>query len=1069
MKSKNSYLTKTSRPLYPEIFPITRLYKLIDQSFKKPVTWISGPPGSGKSTLVSSYIEKRAIPSLWYRMDSGDSDIATFFHYLKSAAKSESLFNKLSECLPENVSDISFFSRTFFEKLFKGLKKPFLLVFDNYHEVPSDDPFHEMIRNGLEAAPPEIHLIFISRNEPPQALSRLVMHQNIEQINGEDLRLTKDEILGMMRVKVKRKTERKEAEWIDQKVNGWAAGVVLFLEELKKGKQDNLEARCFETICEYFNAEVFKDLAPEFKTLLMKCAVLPEVTPIMAEKLTGIKEAGKILELLYRKNCFIEKIALAKSDPLFRLHSIFRDYLLLKGKDIFQKNEGRELRKKAAEILLDAGRAEEGFSLFHEISDWEGVIRLVRKIADVVLLEGKARVLESWISALPEEIIMSAPWMQYYLGICSLPFEPLQSRKSLEKAYHLFNERKDLQGAALACSYVIHSIVLHSEDMTSLREWTHHAKNLLSAGIPQLSPEFHESLTGSLYAGLSLLGENDPEFLSWEEKVLQIARSNHDKNIKLSIYSSYVLNQIQKGNFGGARQILDSMSHLTQSCDQLFLMNKIRFKWVEAVFYHMNAETEKSIQIIQETLNIAHHHGIHFMDNQLMGQAVQSSLNQGDFKRAAIFFNKIESHFENISLHDQGTYYQLKSYFAYLQEDLNSTVQYADLMMKISKEGEENPLGVFRTHLLFALIRIKSGDLEKATQHLKKCCKAMDLEENALCHFEYLLAESLHCLESKLYQAGLTTLRKGFNLGREKGFVNSSFWDPKSMARLCVAALEEGIETEYVQNLISRRGLFPDKPPLEIEEWPWPIKIYTLGRFSILKDGQPLQFSKKAPQAPLALLKTIISLGGREISEDQITEILWPEADGDSARNTLSVTLCRLRKLLDNDNSVSLINGRLTLNLNCCHIDVCVFERLLGKAETLLKKGNREESIRLIERAGSIYHGPFMANELESSISIFREKLKSKYLRFMGELGRIYEEQKEFRKAVDTFKKGIESEPLAEEFYQRLMLCYKKNGQVTEALETFHRLKKILSSSLGIEPAPQTESLYKSLTSRNIK
>ncbi|MEK7699811.1 MAG: hypothetical protein AAB332_05350, partial [Planctomycetota bacterium] len=46
------------------------------------------------------------------------------------------------------------------------------------------------------------------------------------------------------------------------------------------------------------------------------------------------------------------------------------------------------------------------------------------------------------------------------------------------------------------------------------------------------------------------------------------------------------------------------------------------------------------------------------------------------------------------------------------------------------------------------------------------------------------------------------------------------------MARLCVEALEAGIETEYVRNLIRKRDLIPDSPPLGCENWPWPLKRY---------------------------------------------------------------------------------------------------------------------------------------------------------------------------------------------------------------------------------------------------
>ena len=45
------------------------------------------PPAQGKTTLASSYIQERKLPALWYQLDEGDGDIASFFHYLGLSVK----------------------------------------------------------------------------------------------------------------------------------------------------------------------------------------------------------------------------------------------------------------------------------------------------------------------------------------------------------------------------------------------------------------------------------------------------------------------------------------------------------------------------------------------------------------------------------------------------------------------------------------------------------------------------------------------------------------------------------------------------------------------------------------------------------------------------------------------------------------------------------------------------------------------------------------------------------------------------------------------------------------------
>ena len=79
-------MNKGARPIITKVFPRKRLFALLDRLRKQPVIWIAGPPGSGKTTLIGSYLEVRKIPCLWYQIDAGDKDPATFFYNLSLAA-----------------------------------------------------------------------------------------------------------------------------------------------------------------------------------------------------------------------------------------------------------------------------------------------------------------------------------------------------------------------------------------------------------------------------------------------------------------------------------------------------------------------------------------------------------------------------------------------------------------------------------------------------------------------------------------------------------------------------------------------------------------------------------------------------------------------------------------------------------------------------------------------------------------------------------------------------------------------------------------------------------------------
>lgn len=122
MKPKTS-LAKLSRPHLSQPLARERLFSELDRLCERPVIGVIGPPGAGKTTLVASYLESRDFPGIWYQVDAGDADAATFFYYLRLAAQ-EALPDEtrsLPLLAPEYLSDLPGFSRRFFRDLYARL------------------------------------------------------------------------------------------------------------------------------------------------------------------------------------------------------------------------------------------------------------------------------------------------------------------------------------------------------------------------------------------------------------------------------------------------------------------------------------------------------------------------------------------------------------------------------------------------------------------------------------------------------------------------------------------------------------------------------------------------------------------------------------------------------------------------------------------------------------------------------------------------------------------------------------------------------------------------------------
>lgn len=509
------------------------------------------------------------------------------------------------------------------------------------------------------------------------------------------------------------------------------------------------------------------------------------------------------------------------------------------------------------------------------------------------------------------------------------------------------------------------------------------------------------------------------------------------------------------GELEGAALVIDSFRKAVMTLDGT-PMAKVLLSNLEALHSFLSADFEGNRKATDEGIAAADATGVHLVDVFILGHGAAGALSAGDAKRADDLLKRMRLCIDrNPTAWAESYYHNLVAWKWLLQRELIRASLHTDLGTKFTVASGA-PVTEANHYLIKAIVTHelkREGEASACIAKVRRICHAMNASQ---AQFRCLLAESQFAFDRGDNAGGTDLLRHAMALGRERGYANAYFWAPTVMARLCVKALEAGIEVEYVQNLIRNRGLLPDLPPYDCGRWPWPLKILTLGRFELVKEREPLEFPVKAPRKMLSLLKVLVAFGSKGLSEEQLTDAIWPEAEGDLAHQAFATILHRLRQLLGNEKMIQLRKGHLRLDSCLCWADAHAFEDILERSEA----SEASDSMALLEKAIALYAGPFLGGEDSEPWAIsYRERLRSKFLRAVGKLGHSLEKNRELEKAIDCYRRGLEVDGLAEEFYQRLMLCFYASGRKAEALAVYDRCRETFLSILGVEPSPQTESI----------
>jgi hypothetical protein len=508
----------------------------------------------------------------------------------------------------------------------------------------------------------------------------------------------------------------------------------------------------------------------------------------------------------------------------------------------------------------------------------------------------------------------------------------------------------------LSWAAIINSILFKGESFRPFRVWIDKFTSL-EHSFEQMPLEIRAPVTVSMLCALGLSSFDQQAIDIWVDYGETMTGENIDPVSKGQIYNMLVVMYTFRGDLARAYHFLNIFQNFADS-RQLPPIIMEQLKNCTACLGWLSGRFDQCKKAGSEGLEIAETSGVHIYNHYLQGQLAASALSQDKLKTAQNHLLKMASCMERMRPWEQGFFHVLTTWSALLEGNVKKAIFHAETNIRLLPETG-TPVNSAQVHLAMALACQADGRESESKDYFDSTEKLAGQARDQQIDFSLFLSRAWVALLQNDRKGMIKYLCTAFALGRTEDYVNGYFWNTRAMEQLCYCALEENIEQKFVRNLIRTRQIAPPAQSIILEDWPWKIKIYTLGRFSLLIDDHLVCFSKKAQARPLELLYAIISLGGRNVSREKLADILWPDALGDAAISSLSTTLQRLRKILTIPEAIIVQQGTITLNQRFCWIDIWSFERLISSAEAVSAE-QIEKKFTLLKKALLLYHGPFL-------------------------------------------------------------------------------------------------------------
>lgn len=559
---------------------------------QRQITLVSAPAGFGKTTIISQWVNRLADgTATWLSLDALDDDPGRFFTYL--AAAIQKIDPDLCRDLESVIRSGQLPSSTVLSMLLINdlqlLNEKVLLILDDFHFI--QDPYIlETIELLIGNMPHTLHLVLITREDPPLAFARLRANNRLTEIRAKDLKFSESDTIDFFINVMNLSLSKEDIILLEKKTEGWIAGLQLAGLSIQQ-QSDPSElikqlSGSHRFILGYLTEQVLGRQPEYIRQFLLQTSILDKLSADLCYAVTGRDDSRIVLDRLFNANLFL--VPLDESGHWYRYHQLFAD--LLVSLQPAQQNENTAgLHQRASRWYMAAGMPIDAIRHALHARDYEFTVHLLENHALEMIMQGYIKTVNHWAKAIPEEWALKSPrtnlafaWMYLLRG------DFLQAHPYLEHLKENFGDHNgdlklnEAEKSLKAEWFALQSLILYREGKAL------QSKTMATAALDNLHENekwVHSLAYYALASSLILLNEYNQVYTAFQKSIQHGREAN---NTMAEMLSTLALSGImlEQGQLQKAYEIVSRSVHQIEHSGVLHPFSAVIYAGLSDAEYH---------------------------------------------------------------------------------------------------------------------------------------------------------------------------------------------------------------------------------------------------------------------------------------------------------------------------------------------------------------------------------------------------------------------------------------------------------------------------------------------------